>query len=160
MEDQINKKGVIYVFIGLIVIFLFFYRGLVLDNSDYVEQYKKLVNDGNNNSDKMKTNMKHTAEKEIFSPPLKKDEASLTQDALKSELKNKLEEIKGEIDSFYSSLKLENDTFEKKIKELKAQNDPNLLELKIKDMENPLPKLEDDYKKNLHEYIDNLINHI
>jgi hypothetical protein len=37
MDEQINKKGIIFVFISLIVIFLFIYNGIILSGEEYAE---------------------------------------------------------------------------------------------------------------------------
>ncbi len=37
MDEQINKKGIIFVFVSLIVIFLFIYNGIILSGEEYAE---------------------------------------------------------------------------------------------------------------------------
>jgi hypothetical protein len=37
MDEQINKKGVIFVFLSLILIFLFIYKGIILSGDEYAE---------------------------------------------------------------------------------------------------------------------------
>ncbi len=39
MEEQINKKSIVTVFLALLIIFLFIYKGLILSGEEYFEEY-------------------------------------------------------------------------------------------------------------------------
>jgi hypothetical protein len=44
MEEPINKKNIIFLFFTLIVIFLFFYKGVILSADQYLEEYNNYRN--------------------------------------------------------------------------------------------------------------------
>jgi hypothetical protein len=44
MEEQINKKNIIFLFLTLIILFLFFYKGVILPGDEYLEEYNNFRN--------------------------------------------------------------------------------------------------------------------
>jgi hypothetical protein len=43
MEEPINKKNIIYVFVILLLFFLFIYKGLILSGDEYLEEFNKFT---------------------------------------------------------------------------------------------------------------------
>lgn len=47
MEEPINKKNIIYLFLTLIVVFLFFYKGVILPGDQYLDEFNNFRNSTN-----------------------------------------------------------------------------------------------------------------
>jgi hypothetical protein len=135
MDEQINKKSIIFVFIMLILAFLFIYKGVILSGEEYYEEYINFRNQAEGQTVLGKLGKRNKADlgisednrelKLLGSVVSQLDNVKLELDALGHMIKNKKQSVKDKLDS----LRLNNTAIVENIVEIVDNvNDQNSLE--------------------------------
>jgi hypothetical protein len=129
MEEQINKKSVFFVFIGLILLFLFIYKGVILSGEEYYEEY---------------VNFRNQAEKQtvLKGKRSKSDNLEINDNDEKTEyivllnIVSQLENVKLELNSLDHSLKSKRQSINEKLEQIKNESNSHVVQSIIETVEN------------------------
>jgi hypothetical protein len=116
MDEQINKKNIIFVFIALIVVFLFIYKGILLSGEEYYEEYTKFRNQAEN----QQTFLKKLGKKKADNLEITEDN-NLNEYKILSNILQQLDNVKldlGSLDHFIKNKKHNNVENLEKLKNL------------------------------------------
>jgi uncharacterized protein YdiU (UPF0061 family) len=138
MDEQVNKKNIICVFLLLIMLFLFIYKGIILSGEEYLEEYIAFRNQAEKQtflkklgkktkSESLEINEENDDREKLLGNLLTQlDNVKLELEALGHVIKNKKQDVIEKLD------KLNNDTNKETIKEvienIKNTNDQTSLE--------------------------------
>jgi len=133
MEEQINKKNIIYLFLILLLFFLFIYKGLILTGDEYLEEYKKFTDSARSSQSGMKKGFLNFNSNAIALNNSKKNEHSPLFKKLFDVLNN-LENMKLNLGSNIHTLMTEDQKFVQNILKYFNHTDYNLTKEQINEI--------------------------
>lgn len=132
MDESINKKNIIYVFLLLLLFFLFVYKGFILSGDEYLEEYIKYRDSSQKTSQiGMKKgggliNSNSNSNTNVSNP--KKNEISLTNTKI-YEVLNNLENLKLNLGSSIHSLKANENALLQSLNKIKDSDSKDINEI-------------------------------